>query len=121
MSNSDDFGEQKLNRVKLSIYFIPIVGLVPAVWTLANGEATAKAKRASRLSLNLAIAWVIAYSLLWLGANQSSDLLSFRLLYLNALLTSGYFLTCLLMIWSLRNGNVPNFPQFKSKNPKNLL
>ncbi|ELR99472.1 hypothetical protein [Gloeocapsa sp. PCC 73106] len=107
MNNSDDFAEEKLNQIKLLIYFIPIVGIVPALWTLSRTEPTPTEKRLSRISVQLAIAWMIAYSLLWLGASQSSDLLSFRLLYLNGLLTSGYFLTCLIMLLSLGRDKLP--------------
>ena len=117
-----DFKDERLKQIKLFIYLVPVIGLIPALWTLSRGESSTSAKRVSRISVNLAIAWLLAYTLLWLGANQSPELLSFRLLYLNSLLTSGYFIACFLMMFTVWRGKLPSFPQFpglKQQKPPN--
>lgn len=50
----------------------------------------------SRLSVTLALAWVSAYVLLGAGAQISeiSQELTLRLLFMNSMLTSSYFLVC---------------------------
>ena len=104
-----DLKEERLNQIKLFIYLVPVVGLIPALWTLLlDNDSPASAKRVSRLSVNLAIAWLIAYALLWLGASQSSEVVSFRLLYLNTLLTSVYFIACFLMMLTVWRGKLPS-------------
>lgn len=96
-----DLKDEKLKQIQLFIYIIPVVGLIPAIWTLLRDESDTSSQKVSRLSVKLAIAWLIAYALLWLGSTQTTDVVSFRLLYLNTLLTSGYFLSCFLIMFNI--------------------
>ena len=57
----------------------------------------------SRLSVTLALSWLLAYFLLGAGA-ETSEFLNFRLLMLNSLLTSGYFLVSLWLMLRLTTG-----------------
>lgn len=111
MKTSDPFKEENIKKLQLSIYLLPVVGCLPALWTLYQSNSSSKEKSVSRLSVTLTFSWLLAYSLLWLGAEQTSELLSLRLLYLNGMLTSGYFLACLGLIVRLWQG----------KNIKNLI
>ena len=94
---------------QLWIYLLPVVGIIPAIWTLyrpvhpqnnitVQSELVGLRQRVSRLSLNLALLWLSSYCLLFFGAANVSGIESFRLLYLNALLTTGYFLTCFFLM-----------------------
>lgn len=100
---------QNIERyLKLWIYLLPIVGIVPAIWTLyktrnTNLDEYREQKKASHLSLKLALAWLISYSSLSLGAVGASELISFRLLYTNAIFTTAYFIICTLMMVRLGN------------------
>ncbi len=106
-----DIYENKLNRLQLLIYLIPILGCIPAFWTLYNRDNfTTQQKSVSRLSLNLTFGWLLAYMLLWAGALQTENLLTIRLLYLNGLLTSGYFLVSVALMIRLLQGKVPRLP-----------
>ena len=74
-----------------------------------------KAKReqlaVSRLSVTLALCWLLSYLLLNIGA-ETTEFLALRLLVLNSLLTSGYFLTSfwlMLRLASRRSVRVPGF------------
>lgn len=109
MNNSKelDLTEERLKQIQLFIYLVPIFGLIPALWTLLGRESDPSTRKVSRISVNLAIAWLLAYALLWFTSTQTPELLSFRLLYLNSLLTSGYFLACLLMMFNLWRGKMP--------------
>lgn len=89
------------------IYLLPIAGIIPSIWTLSRyqhrqmiGSPIHSAQlKASRLSLTLVLSWLIAYALLSFSAEKATDLTALRLLYTNALLTTGYFLTCTILIW----------------------
>lgn len=110
MNNQDPFAEQKLNKIQLIIYLIPLVGWLPAVWTLSSGQGNNEQRSISRLSVKINLIWVLFYSLLWTGYSLSSELMSLRLLYLNGLLTSGYILVCLayiIRLWQGKNIGLP--------------
>lgn len=103
----------------LWVYLLPVVGLVPAVWTLYRAESKtnlsqsdcqaslrhrvrqSRQKKASRLAVNLNSIWLSSYILCFWGADRASEILSFRLLYLNTIITSGYFLTCIYLMFRL--------------------
>ena len=94
--------ETSNQHLKLWIYLLPIVGVIPAVWTLYYRKGDRQQQNASRLSINLLLVWLASYILLFLGAEQGTNILAFRLLYANALVTSGYFLTCGFLMLRLR-------------------
>ena len=109
--------EQKNSRLQKSekqsqlwIYLLPVVGVLPAIWTLYRGTGNLEQQKASRLSVMLVLLWFIGYISLFIGAAQSSEILTFRLLYANTLLTSGYFIICLGLMFRLRTGKSPYLP-----------
>ena len=95
MNNNDLLKERKLQKLQLIIYLIPMIGCIPSLLTISRRQGTNEELSISRLSIRLTLIWAIAYSLLWLGSLQGSELLSLRLLYLNGLATSGYIIACL--------------------------
>ena len=99
--------EKKAPQLQLWIYLLPVLGIIPSLWTLSRGKAHETAQKASRLSLILVLSWLLAYISLSFGANQTSDLVAFRLLYANALITTGYFLICLVLLFRLLKGKSP--------------
>jgi hypothetical protein len=101
MINHDPFGDRKLNRLQLMLYLIPFLGVIPAAWTMYQGEATGEKRQISRLSINLTLGWLLFYVFLWTGTTFTDQTLSFRFLYLNGLLTSGYILLSLGIIWKI--------------------
>jgi hypothetical protein len=118
----DLFKEQKLQQLKLYIYLIPVLGLLPALWSLYDRNSTREEKKIGRLSVNLALIWFVAYVLLWTTATQVSDVFAFRLLFINSLVTSGYFLASALLIirlWQGKSARLPGInyiiPQFKDR------
>jgi hypothetical protein len=95
------------HQLRLWIYFLPVVGLLPSCWTLATGKGDRHQQNASRLSITLIVIWLGAYCTLSIGATQTSEIVAFRLLYTNALLTTGYFLLCLVFLLRLRHRTFP--------------
>jgi hypothetical protein len=97
-NDNDPLKEAKLNKLQLIIYLLPLVGWVPALVTLNRGNSSTEQRSISRTSVTLTLVWAISYGLLWLGSLQASELFTFRLLYLNGLVTSGYILVSLVLI-----------------------
>ncbi|MGL4623048.1 hypothetical protein [Chroococcidiopsis sp.] len=67
----------------------------------------------SRLSITLALSWLLVYFLLSAGA-EASEFLNFRLLMLNSLLTSGYFLVSVWLMLRLTAGKSVRLPGFSA-------
>lgn len=111
MNNKYIVNSQIERYLKLWLYLLPIVGIIPSVWTLYRGKGNREQQKASRISIILMLLWLGSYCCLSLGAEQASDLLAFRLLYTNALLTTGYFLTCTFLMLRLSKGNSPTLPK----------
>lgn len=114
MSKLYEIETKKTQKLKLWIYLLPVVGVVPSLWTLYRGQANSEQKKASRLSVVLLLLWLTPYVSLFIGAGQTSELLAFRLLYTNALLTTGYFLICLGLMFRLQQGKSPYLPLINS-------
>lgn len=110
MNDLSSVSDKKAQQQQLWIYLLPIVGIFPAIWTLSRGKASEESQKASRLSLTLVMLWLVAYISLFVSANQTSDILAFRLLYTNALITTGYFLVCLSLMFRLLKGKSPYLP-----------
>ena len=106
--------EKKLQKRQLSIYLLPVVGVLPALWTLYRTEANSEQKKASRLSIMLLLLWLTSYISLFMGTGQASDITAFRLLYTNALLTTAYFLICFGLMFRLQRGKSPYLPLISS-------
>lgn len=99
---ADPFGDRQLIRTRYLFYLLPFVGAIPSAWTVYRGTGDARERSLSRLSLRITLGWLLVYGLLWTGSAVATDTLAPRLLYLNALLTSGYLLLSLgiaLKVW----------------------
>ena len=107
MSKLYKIENKKLHKLYLWVYLLPVVGAIPALWTLYRDRANSEQKKASRMSLVLLSLWLVSYISLLVGADRTSDVLSFRLLYGNALITTGYFLICFVLLFRLKQGKSP--------------
>ncbi len=90
---------------------MPIIGIIPATWTLYNKKGDREQQKASRISMILMLVWLGSYGSLSLGAAGASEIMAFRLMYANILLTTGYFLTCTFLMLRLVKGNLLTLPQ----------
>ena len=91
MKDTEPAYNPTFNRLYLFFYLIPIFGFFPALWTLYRRQGSREQLTLSRLSVTLAGGWLLGYLLLG-TAGEMSEFLTLRLLLLNMLLTSGYFI-----------------------------
>jgi uncharacterized membrane protein YhdT len=113
---------QDIKHLQLYLYLIPVVGFFPALWTLYQRQGSREQQAVSRQALTLAIAWLAGYILLAAGAETTEFPL--RLLFLNSLLTSGYFLVSvwLMVRLSQRKGlRLPGIGHFADRVVKRHL
>ncbi len=99
--NSDPLGEQRLKQLRLYLYFLPVVGFFPALWQLYRRQnliGDRQERNACQLSVTMMLGWLMGYFLLGWGGDKVTDIAAFRLMFLNALWTSGYFLSCLFLM-----------------------
>lgn len=110
MDNHANIHKQTEQYLQLWIYFVPVLGIIPAIWTLYeakdevladSGENSLKdysvlrqRLKASRLALNLTLIWLCSYGLFSWGATGGTEVSSFRFLYANAMTTTSYFVAC---------------------------
>ncbi|QUS59780.1 hypothetical protein IQE94_17365 [Synechocystis sp. PCC 7339] len=103
--NEDRFADTKLMRLQLCLYLLPVVGILPSLWQLRqpnrhgwadDDQHHRQLRRLSHRSLQLTLGWLCLYLLLWGTGQGAGELAAFRLMYLNGLITTGYFLVCLL-------------------------
>jgi len=95
----------------LLLYLIPIFGCFPALWTLYRQQGNREQMSLSRISISLAATWLLVYMLLTTGS-ATSEFLMLRLLILNSLLTSGYFLVSIWLIFQVLQGKTVKLPIF---------
>jgi uncharacterized membrane protein YhdT len=125
MSNHLDTKKQTEQHLQLWIYFLPVVGVIPAIWTISQSQEQALLKgrqsliadaqnnplkdssellqqlKASRLSLKLTFIWLCSYILFSYGAADGTEIIAFRFLYANAIVTTSYFVTCTFLMTRL--------------------
>ncbi len=108
MNELDPLENQDLIRLQLFIYLVPVLGFFPALWTLYRRQGTREQQVVSRLSVTLAFSWLLGYILL--SASVPSEFWTLRLLFMNSLLTSGYFLVSLGLMVRLWQRKSPRLP-----------
>ncbi|MBE9033105.1 hypothetical protein IQ266_25540 [filamentous cyanobacterium LEGE 11480] len=95
--------------LKLMLYFMPVFGIIPALWSLNSETSTRTERNASRVAVKLALTWFASYMLFDIGA-QNIDALHLPLLLTSSLITSGYFvmnLWLVILLWQRKSIDVP--------------
>lgn len=123
--NNQSYSPRQIDQhLKLWIYLLPVVGIIPAMWTLSRTKSIKsntdnnsenlqyqdstllrQQQKVSRLAINLILIWLSSYALFSLGAANVSGIMSLRLLYSNAIITTGYFVTCTWLMSQLGKKN----------------
>lgn len=94
----DPLGEARLQPLKLYLYLLPVLGFFPALWQLYQRQGDRREQQVSRLAVMLMLGWLLTYIGLGWGAEQLGGTIAFRMMFLNGLWTSGYFLSCLFLM-----------------------
>ena len=110
MREHDPLDNPELQRLQLFIYLIPVLGFFPALWTLYRRQGNREQQSVSRLSVTLAIGWLLGYILFLSAGTQTSEFWAIRLMFLNTLFTSGYFLVSLGLMVRLWQRKLPRLP-----------
>lgn len=97
------------SKRQLAVYLIPVIGFFPSLWTLYRRQGSREQLAMSRLSITLALTWLLGYFLLTTGA-ATADFFTLRLLILNSFFTSGYFLVSVWLILRLLQGKSNRLP-----------
>ncbi len=105
--------QSPIPKTQLLLYLIPIIGFFPSLWTLYRGQGSREQLAISRLSITLALTWLLGYLLLTTGT-ATSDYFPLRLFILNSFLTSGYFLVSVWLILRLMQGKSGRLPGFSN-------
>ncbi len=102
-----------LSRLETFLYLTPVIGLLPSMWAIYRCQRDKRQLAVCRLSILLAFSWLSIYLSLNVGADLSgASAVGFRLLFLNSLATSGYFLTSLwlmMLLWQKKSLKLPGF------------
>ena len=97
-----DSEQTDLQRLQTLINLVPVVGIVPSLWTLIQSDPAERSgvNTASRMAVVLALGWVSATVLLGAGASlSSSHTATLRLLLANGFVGTGYFLVSFWLMW----------------------
>jgi hypothetical protein len=91
-------------RLETFFYLIPVIGLIPSLWAIYRRQRDKKQLAVCRLSVLLAFIWLTIYLSCNVGADLSgiSTSIALRLLFINGLATSGYFISSLwlmMLMW----------------------
>lgn len=102
-----------LSRLETFLYLTPVVGLLPSMWAIYRCQKDKRQLAVCRLSVLLAFTWLSVYLSLNVGADLSgASAFGFRLLFLNSLATSGYFMVSvwlMVLLWQKKSLKLPGF------------
>ncbi len=102
------------HRLETFFYLIPVIGLIPSLWAIYRRQRDKKQLAVCRLSVMLAFIWLTIYLSCNVGADLSgtSTSIALRLLFINGLATSGYFVSSLwlmVLMWQNKSVRLPGF------------
>ena len=102
-----------LSRLETFLYLTPVVGLLPSMWAIYRCQRDKRQLAVCRLSVLLAFTWLSIYLSLNVGADLSgASAVGYRLLFLNSLTTSGYFMASvwlMVLLWQKKSLRLPGF------------
>jgi hypothetical protein len=102
-----------LSRLETFLYLTPVVGLLPSMWAIYRCQRNKRQLAVCRLSVLMAFIWLSIYLTLNVGADLSgASPVGLRLLFLNSLATSGYFMVSvwlMVLLWQKKSLKLPGF------------
>jgi hypothetical protein len=102
-----------LAKLETFLYLTPVIGLLPSMWAIYRRQKDRRQLAVCRLSIFLAFTWLSVYLTLNVGADLSgASTVGFRLLFLNSLATSSYFIASvwlMVLLWQKKSLKLPGF------------
>lgn len=120
MPKLDPYKERDLERLQIFVCLIPVIGFLPALWTLYREQGSPEQRNASRLVITLTLGWLLGYLLLGATAQLTEGSSALSLLILSSLLTSGYFLANLWLmvrLWQQKSLRLPGISRLSDRLP----
>jgi hypothetical protein len=102
-----DRQESEIRNLKLLLYFMPVFGIIPALWSLNRQNSTKEERNVSRIVVKLALTWFASYMLFDVSAGNNVPLL-----LTSSLITSSYFvlnLAIVILLWQRKSIQLPLF------------
>jgi hypothetical protein len=87
-------------RVVMFFCLVPVFGLIPAAIALVRQRSGRKVRDVSQVAIAMMIVWAIAYSAMG-GVPTEGDSIQVTSELLKASLSSGYFATCMYLMYRL--------------------
>ncbi len=115
----DPLENEHLNRLRLFFCLLPVVGFVPALWTLYRQPSDRTQQRVSRLAIALTLVWLSSSVMVGAGAS-SSETLQLPLLLTGTVITSGYFLASfwlMVQVWRRKRPWLPGIGELGDRLP----
>ncbi|MFQ3626977.1 MAG: hypothetical protein SNJ81_05320 [Cyanobacteriota bacterium] len=123
----DPYDPQQLRRIRMFVYLVPVLGVIPAMWALAvrKGDSQSdpygnrRERQAARLATTMGLGWLVGYVALAAGAH-AADPAAMPLLIANSALTSGYFVVMLwlmLRLWQRKPLRLPGISDVSDRLP----
>jgi hypothetical protein len=106
-----DRQESEIRNLKLLLYFMPVFGIIPALWSLNRTDSTKEERNLSRVVVKLALTWFASYMLFDVSAGNIEPL-HIPLLLTSSLITSSYFvlnLALVILLWQRKSVQLPFF------------
>lgn len=109
-------------RLRLFLYLIPVFGAWLAFWKLQTTRRQdwhRREQNLSRLSVVLALSWLLATALL-IGSSNFTEFSGLTLKLMAGSLTSGYFLSCfwlMLQLWRRQRPWLPGLSNLSDRLP----
>jgi glucose-6-phosphate-specific signal transduction histidine kinase len=119
MPQPDPFENKDIQRLKLFLYLMPVVGFFPALWTLYYRSGDRQQQDLSRVIVTLTLAWLMSYLLLGIGA-ETIDAFSLQLWLTSSILTSSYFgvhIWLMVRLWQRKSVRLPGISQLGDRIP----
>lgn len=113
----DPYDPEAIKRLRLFVYLIPVIGVFPAGWRLAQGKGDRKERMVCRMAMTLGLFWLLFYLLSGTGAQNTQSL---WLWIVNTMATSSYFginLWLMLRLWQRKSLHLPGVSELSDRLP----
>jgi hypothetical protein len=99
-------------RVEMFFCLVPIFGIIPSAIALVRQRSSRKVRDVSQVAIAMMLAWAIAYGAMG-GTPTEGESIQVMTELIKASLSSGYFATCLYLMYRMhRNKNI-SLPSLK--------